>query len=164
MKKTLQSTSGFTLIEVLVTIAILGFLIAMSIANYVPSLQRGRDSKRKNDIRQIGNAAELYFADKETYPMGDANGNILGCGALGTAICGWGSPFTAGTTIYMSQLPKDPVSSQQFYYVSDGTYYQIYTHLEYSKDSDITTTYAGKCVGSTANTCNYGIASTNKTP
>jgi len=166
-----SKTKGFTLIELLLVIAILGILVVMGLASFTSSLQKGRDSKRKNDVRQIGLALESYFADKGTYPLGNA-GVIVGCHTP-VESCTWGSAFTDDVTIYMTQLPADsPSDAKKYYYVStDGTYFQLYARLENAKDNDIvhnaeqqmrvfTNTNCGN--GTTTIHCNYGMSSTNK--
>ncbi len=72
--------SGFTLIELLVVISIIGILATLLVANYNATRERGRDAQRKNDMRQMQNALELYFQDNKRYPMGTAlsnNSNFL---------------------------------------------------------------------------------------
>jgi len=157
---------GFTLIELLLVIAILGILTVMGLASFTSSLRKGRDSKRKSDVRQIGLALESYFADKGKYPLqaGDGSGKIVGCHTP-VVTCNWGGVFTDDVSIYMSQLPQDTLSAQQYYYVStDGTYFQLYTRLENTMDSDIKFYSGPKCVGTDSTSCNYGVASTNKNP
>jgi prepilin-type N-terminal cleavage/methylation domain-containing protein len=160
--RTINMKKGFTLIELLLVIAILGILIVLGLASFTTSLQKGRDSKRKNDLRQVGIALEAYFADKGRYPIGNA-GSITGAS--------WGGAFTDGVTMYMTQLPQDAVGSQQYYYVSDGTYFQIYARLENTKDNDIVHNVSGQqrvftntnCGNATTTvSCNYGVSSTNK--
>lgn len=161
---------GFTLIELLLVIAILGILTILGIVAFTSSLQKGRDSKRKNDLRQIGIALEAYYADKKTYPIGSLG--VIQCSDPAT--CTWGGPFSDGSTIYMTQLPQDDVATQQYYYVSpDGSYFQLYARLENSKDNDIThngsgqsQVFLGTNCGNTSTTvhCDYGVSSTNKSP
>jgi len=56
MKKNL----GFTLIELLVAIAIIGILATLLLSNVNVARGRARDAQRKNDLREIQNALELY--------------------------------------------------------------------------------------------------------
>jgi prepilin-type N-terminal cleavage/methylation domain-containing protein len=165
MKKTRQ---GFTLIELLLVMAILGILTMLGLSTFMGALQKGRDSKRKSDLRQVTLALDSYFADKERYP--DSSGGEIICQPP-AGHCAWGNAFTDGVSMYMVQLPTDIVAGQRFYYVSDGTYYQIYTRLENTKDSDIPHIGTTARVFTTTNCsttatpvhCNYGISSTNKT-
>lgn len=67
-----RSTSGFTLVELLVVISI----IAMLIAILLPVLSRARDAAHSvqclNNVRQIGTAWQMYLMDyKETFPWKD---------------------------------------------------------------------------------------------
>jgi len=63
---------GFTLIELLVAIGIMAVLTGMAVFNFNQSRVRARDIQRKNDIKQLQNALELYRNDNNVYP--EANG------------------------------------------------------------------------------------------
>lgn len=89
--------SGFTLIEVLVVVAIIGVLASLVVANVLGVRQRGRDAQRKSDLRQIQAALELYRADQGAYP------------ASLPATCN--SAFTGGGNTYLSKTPCDPLST-----------------------------------------------------
>lgn len=102
-------TPGFTLIELLVVIAIIGLLSTLAVVALNNARQKSRDAKRASDIKQIQTALELYFADKNSYPV---NGTALVLGG-GSAQILSGAGFTAtggaaGTT-YMGQVPKNPL-------------------------------------------------------
>lgn len=62
-----MKTRGFTMIELLVVMAILGILMAFGAANYMKSLSRGRDAKRIEDMKTIQKGFELYYAKNDTY-------------------------------------------------------------------------------------------------
>jgi type II secretion system protein G len=163
---------GFTLIEIMVVIAIMGVLITMIAGSFIASQKKGRDLKRKSDIVQVGKAMEMYFYDKGRYPLGDAGtGKFIGCvESVGgpEVACDWGSTTgwknaTAGV-IYMGLLPKDPTSTQKYWYSSDatGSYYKIYARLENTSDASIGS-YTTICSGA-ATVCNYGTSSPNTSP
>ncbi len=62
---------GFTLMELLIVIAMLAILATAGVGSYIQSLKRGRDASRKSDIRQIQKALELYIQDQKPpeYPV-----------------------------------------------------------------------------------------------
>jgi general secretion pathway protein G len=160
-------TPGFTLMEVLIVMVIIGVLSTLGFGSFQSSQQKGRDSKRKAELKQIGVSLEAYYNDKGEYPLG-SSGLIAGCN--GGAVCAWGAPFVdENDTLYMVELPVDPKSEYSYYYDSDGTYYQLYARLENTLDGDVPTdvddepqVYSGLLCGELE--CNYGVASGNTTP
>ncbi|WKZ24577.1 MAG: FISUMP domain-containing protein [Patescibacteria group bacterium] len=84
---------GFTLIELLVVIAIIGVLSTFAIVALGGSRASARDSKRLSDIRSIGSALELHYANHGNYPSTITPGQPL-TGPDGT--------------IYMSAVPSNP--------------------------------------------------------
>lgn len=66
--KTFFSRSGFTLFELLVSISIIGILIALGTVSFTTAQQSGRDSRRRSDVTGIRNALEQYYAKNTGYP------------------------------------------------------------------------------------------------
>ncbi len=62
------SRSGFTLFELLVSISIIGILIALGTVSFTTAQQSGRDSRRRSDVTGIRNALEQYYAKNSSYP------------------------------------------------------------------------------------------------
>ncbi len=171
-----SSRAGFTLIELIIVMAIMGILIAASASTFQTSRIKGKDGKRKSDLKQVSNALEAYMNDYGVYPLASSDHKIQACGA-GTSTCDWGSAFANNNgTIYMAQLPSDANNgSQQYqYYVSgDQKMYQLFAALENTDDSSILTLDKSCAVSgasssesetSTSLNCNYGISSQNTTP
>jgi general secretion pathway protein G len=133
---------GFTLIELLVVIVVIGILATLIISNFSSARERARDTKRKNDLREMKTALRLYYNDFQTYPAA-SGGRIQGCGANGTSNCAWGSAFTAGSSQYMKVLPTDPlnVSPNVYTYAqtNSGEGFTITARLENASDQDSTT-------------------------
>ena len=65
-----KSSQGFTLVELLVVVLILGVLsgVVLAVLNSSGIQQKARDSQRKSDLKIVQSALELYFADNRMYP------------------------------------------------------------------------------------------------
>ncbi|MBX4205783.1 prepilin-type N-terminal cleavage/methylation domain-containing protein, partial [Candidatus Microgenomates bacterium] len=163
---------GFTLVELLVVISIIGVLATVMLGGFYSTQVRGRDSQRKSNIKELANALELYLNDYGAYPAANGSGQIMGC-VDGLSVCTWGtSSFTDGKTVYFKQLPKDPVSTSSYYYriVDSPTNkkYQLYARLENSQDKDC---IGGDCANPPSSLpmcgsalCNFSLTSANTTP
>jgi len=91
-----KSGKGFTLIEILVVVAIIGMLSAIILASLSASHARGRDAKRVSDLNQLRLALQLYYDANQNYPPG--NGTVAS--KLGT--------LSNSNNNYISVLPTDP--------------------------------------------------------
>ncbi len=171
-----SNSRGFTLLELLIVILIIGVLVAIGIRSFISSQIKSRDAKRKGDLESIARALEVYYNDNGTYPTSD-NGVMVGEDSGGSDVdYSWGGAFyhpDNAANLYMAKLPDDP-SAYGYYYVSDdagvsdgaGSYYQLYALLENEQDSELESGgYSGTdCAdGATSTPCNYGISSTNVT-
>lgn len=68
---TMNRSRGFTLIEVMVVIVILGILAAVIVPKIMDRPDEARIVKAKNDIRVLQNQLELYRLDNFDYPTTD---------------------------------------------------------------------------------------------
>lgn len=156
-----EKVKGFTLIEILIAMAIMGILASVGFGSYIRSLKKGRDAQRKSDLNQVQSALEAYMSDFQVYPGCNSEGKILGCGD-GDTVCEWGDSFVRNvgdtTKTYMSRLPDDPVSGASYVYVSNGDQYQLFSVLENGQDPDYVDSYTIEC-GEEA--CKYGVPSPN---
>jgi prepilin-type N-terminal cleavage/methylation domain-containing protein len=60
---------GFTLLEVLIVIAIIGILVSLGVVSYSSAQKKARDSKRRGDMKAMQSAWEQYYADNNgSYP------------------------------------------------------------------------------------------------
>lgn len=161
---------GFTLVELLVVMAILAVLVTLIAGGFRTAQMRGRDAKRKSDLKEIANSLELYFSDHDEYPS-SSGGRVVGCPAT-TGSCVWGSgEFTDGQTVYFKEMPADPSSSLNYYYraFSNDQKFQLYAHLENPKDKNC---LGGDCQSppalpggvSCGSLCNFAVTSVNTEP
>lgn len=66
--KLIGNVKGFSLLELLVAMAIIGLLAAIAIPQFSSYRARAVDSQMKSDLKNAALAMESYFADKKSYP------------------------------------------------------------------------------------------------
>lgn len=96
-------TSGFSLLEILVTTGIILVLTSVGVVSYVGANTKSRDSRRVSDLQQIRTALEMYRSDYGYYP-GLNGGNWTSATNLAT---GGLSPT------YIPSVSSDPKSTAQ---------------------------------------------------
>ncbi len=62
------SERGFTLVELVVVMALIGLLLSLAVPNYLESLDRGREQVLVHNQAQLRKAIDQFFADRGTYP------------------------------------------------------------------------------------------------
>ncbi|TSC56728.1 MAG: hypothetical protein G01um101418_612 [Parcubacteria group bacterium Gr01-1014_18] len=108
---------GFTLVELLVVVSIIGLLSTLAIVALGSARVKARDAKRVSDIRQLQTAVELFYSDKNGYPLVAAGGLVLGAGA-GSVLSEDGFVAAADPalkSVYMGKVPKNPLPGGKDY-------------------------------------------------
>lgn len=115
MKSKTQPNHGFTIVELLVVIVVIGVLASIVTVAYGSVTQRARDTERLSEIASIEKALELYYTDNGGYPK---------CGSTGPNL----SPYTLTDSIatscltddlvpkYMQSIPTDPTNQDSYRY------------------------------------------------
>ena len=63
----MKDQKGFTLIELMIVIAIIGILAAIAIPQFTAYRKRSYNSAAQSDLRNAATAQEAYYVDEETY-------------------------------------------------------------------------------------------------
>jgi len=102
-KRMLKAEAGFTLIEIMVVVIIIGLLSAMVVPNLFDKQTKAFQVKAGNDIRQVSGQLELYRLETFSFPN-----TSEGLGVL------------VSTPGYLKKLPKDPWK-KEYQYQYPGT-------------------------------------------
>jgi len=71
-----QAGSGFTIIELLIVIAIIGILATLVLTNFQGAQAKGRDTVRTSDINSVYQKLEEFYNENGGYPDGALDGTV----------------------------------------------------------------------------------------
>lgn len=144
----MKSRSGFTIVELLIVIVIIGILVTLVIVTYGQIQQRARDAKRESDIDSVARVIASYYAINGSYPstgglgfglaLGDAN-----CTDAGTHTDQWvpGVVPTLVSKLPQSDGPRTSNYPRCYKYVSDGVNYVLSAWLAVETGPQTTTVH-----------------------
>ena len=138
-QKFANKPSGFTILDVVVIIIVVGFFAALIIPGLINGPSRARDATRKSDLRAIKTQLEAYYESNGSYPAKLAD-------------------LEAGATPFMKKVPKDPSTKKDYIYITKGNppaSFELEATLENKNDKDL------KSLGSDPSKGLYIVTSTN---
>ncbi len=116
-----RANKGFTLIEILIVIFIIGLLASVVLVGLGSFRQRGRDTRRVADLRSVQNGLELYYSKNGSYPQ------INNWAGLQSELVNSG--------IGIENIPNDPDKRAVYEYAGDGQSYVLKAVLEDKNNS-----------------------------
>ncbi len=145
LKNILKREGGFTLLELLIVIVIIGILALLIIPNVTSAPKKARDTQRKTDLRAIQKALEEYFVSNSAYPSTSGAPDVVLASAL-----------DSGTAPIMKTIPKDPnhnaTTPYEYQVASGNASYNLYACLENDTDTG-TDVVAGSVYTGASNSC-----------
>ena len=120
LSKVIKREGGFTLLELLIVIVIIGILALLIIPNITSAPKKARDTKRKTDVTTLRKGLEEYFVNNNVYPA-----------AL--------TDLTTGSAPIVKTLPTDPKNVSPYVYTytpaNSNTTYTLNACLENDADT-----------------------------
>jgi general secretion pathway protein G len=118
---------GFTLIELMIVVVILGLLATMVMPKILDKPEQARRTKAKVDIRSIQSALAMFKTDTGRFPT-----TSEGIPAL---VANPGSVRGYGKEGYLERAPQDPWGNK-YVYLSPGVHSKDYDLVSYGKDGE----------------------------
>jgi general secretion pathway protein G len=117
----MKQQRGFTLIEIMVVVVIIGLLAAFIVPQITGKVEQARVAKAKTDIQALDTALSMYKLDNFRYPPADLGLAALMTQPSGDAAKNWKGP-------YLKKLSKDPWNND-YQYVVPGKHgeYDLYS-------------------------------------
>lgn len=94
-----ESERGFTLIEMMIVVAIIAILVGILVPNFMRARAQAQTAACEANLKEIATALELYETDNDRYP---ASGTV--------------DPSNTELQAYLKQTPVDPVAGPGAYY------------------------------------------------
>jgi len=112
-----KTMSGFTLIEILIVVVILGILGAVVVPNILSRPDTARVQAAQTDLRALSQTLEIYRLDNFQYPSSEQ-----GLESLVDRPSGFPEPKNWNPEGYLKKLPTDPWGSPYLYEKAGSSY------------------------------------------
>lgn len=126
----MKKVTGFTLIEVMVVVVILGILAAFIVPKIMSRPEQARIVKVKQDLLAIQSALDLYKLDNSMYPTTDQGLEALVKKPTSSPV-----PQNWKAEGYLQQLPIDPWG-QAYQYLNDNEKLRIFSYGPKGKEGN----------------------------
>ena len=127
--------SAFTILELLIVIAVFGLLVTLGVLSLNSARMRMRDAQRISDVSVVRAALSQYWFEKASYP---ASGGVnLGQPGTNTEIfssAGFVGSKTAVPPVYLEHVPTGPKNNEYYRYHGGASGYSI----RFQTESDTT--------------------------
>jgi general secretion pathway protein G len=100
-----RAQRGFTLVELMVVVAIVALLASIVIPNYVHARAQASVSQSEANLKQIATSLELYYADNQAYPA-------TGAGTVTPAL------FGGSANPYLTATPTNALGRKEYEYAN----------------------------------------------
>ena len=125
--------AGFTLVEILVVVIILGILAGLVVPRIVDQPEKARQTKAKMQIESLETALQLFKLDNGFYPTTEQGlAALVSKPSIGRVPNRW----REGGYLDKGQVPKDPWD-QEFVYLSPGVHNQDFDLMSKGADGEI---------------------------
>ncbi len=128
---------GFTLIEILIVVAIIAILATVVLVGLGPTQQAGRDARRLSDLREVQQGLQLYFSKCGFYPGVPVAGNCDNTANVPKTKWSDMTVALTSSTIGVNAVPNDPLNitadtAPTYYYAAQnsGASYVVAAKLE----------------------------------
>jgi type II secretion system protein G len=122
MNKNNAFRRGFTLIELMIVIVILGILMGTILPRLTGAQARARDTARKADLISLSQALEVYYGDNGTYPDADTD-SCLYTGTPPASATDTTTSVALSKYLKGEKMPTPPSKAQETLDGCQGLYY-----------------------------------------